>query len=72
MEKLCGKDAGLPYFVFLNNDGEILQTSFNDKKENLGCPSTEEEVSIFAEKLQKTSKLNQEELQIISTVFLEK
>ncbi|MFC6268986.1 thioredoxin family protein [Frigoriflavimonas asaccharolytica] len=72
MEKLGGKDAGLPYFVFLDPNGKIIETSLNEKKENLGCPSTEEEIKIFSEKLQKSSKLNPEQLQMISTVFLEK
>lgn len=72
MEKLGGKDAGLPYFVFLNSEGEILENSFNDKKENLGCPSTAEEISSFVAKLQKTSQLNKTELEIISKVFAEK
>ena len=72
MEKLGGKDAGLPYFVFVNNDGEILETSLNGDKANLGCPSTEEEVAIFVEKLKRTSHLEEEQLAIISKVFLEK
>ncbi|SEF51872.1 Thioredoxin-like [Halpernia humi] len=72
MAKYGGKDAGLPYFVFINNKGEVLENSFNDNKENLGCPSTTEEVASFTAKLAKTSKLNKEQLETIKSVFLQK
>ena len=55
MDKYGGKNAGLPYFVFINSKGEVLDNSLNDKKENLGCPSTAEEIAAFTAKLKKSS-----------------
>ena len=72
MAKYGGEKAGLPFFVFLNSKGEVLQTSLNDNNENIGCPSTDEEVEIFLDKLKKTSELNEKQLEIIAKVFLEK
>lgn len=72
MNKFGGENAGLPFFVFINSEGKVLENSLNDKKENLGCPSTEEEVKFFIEKLKNTSKLNDDELKVIQQTFLEK
>lgn len=72
MAKYGGEKAGLPFFVFITPEGKVLENSFTENKENLGCPSTEEEVKIFVEKLKKTSHLEDEQLAIISKVFLEK
>lgn len=70
MTKYKGKDAGLPFWVILDEKGKTLTDSFNDKKENLGCPATPDEVNIFIGKLQKTSKLNNEDLEIIRKTFV--
>lgn len=72
MDKYKGKDAGLPFWLVLNTKGEVLADSFNDKNENLGCPSTAEEVNIFAAKLKKSSRMNDRELQTIQKVFTKK
>ncbi|WP_417430234.1 thioredoxin family protein [Halpernia sp.] len=72
MAKYGGKDAGLPYFVFINSKGEVLENSLNEKKENLGCPSTPEEIASFVSKLKKTSNLNENQLEIIKKAFSEK
>lgn len=72
MAKFGGEKAGLPYFVFINSDGKVLENSLDDQKENLGCPSTEKEVAAFVEKLKKTSNLEDEELEIIAKIFSEK
>lgn len=72
MEKYKGKDAGLPFWLVLNPKGEVLADSFNDKNENLGCPSTAEEVDVFVAKLKKSSKMNDKELQMVKQTFLKK
>ncbi|BEV04076.1 thioredoxin family protein [Chryseobacterium gambrini] len=72
MEKYKGKDAGLPFWLVLNPKGEVLADSFNDKNENLGCPSTAEEVDVFVAKLKKSSKMNDKELQTVKQTFLKK
>ncbi|MFP3832760.1 thioredoxin family protein [Chryseobacterium sp. SIMBA_028] len=72
MNKYKGENAGLPFWLILNPKGEVLADSFNAKGENLGSPSTPEEVATFITKLEKTSKLKKEELQIIENVFVKK
>ncbi|HAO06197.1 MAG TPA: thioredoxin family protein [Chryseobacterium sp.] len=72
MEKYKGKEAGLPFWLVLNPKGEVLADSFNDKNENLGCPSTAEEVDVFIAKLKKSSKMNDNELQTVKQTFLKK
>ena len=72
MNSYSGKNAGLPYFVFINSDGVVLENSLNEKSENLGCPSTKEEIESFIVKLQKTSNLNEEQLAIIAKIFVAK
>ncbi|MGE8527975.1 thioredoxin family protein [Chryseobacterium rhizosphaerae] len=72
MNKYKGENAGLPFWLILNPKGEVLADSFDDKKQNLGSPSTPEEVAIFSAKLKKSSKLSKEELQIIENVFTKK
>ncbi|MCQ4142555.1 thioredoxin family protein [Chryseobacterium sp. EO14] len=72
MEKYKGKEAGLPFWLVLNPKGEVLADSFNDKNENLGCPSTTEEVDVFVAKLKKSSKMNDKELQTVKQTFLKK
>jgi thioredoxin-related protein len=72
MKKYKGENAGLPFWLVLNPKGEVLADSFNEKGENLGCPSTAEEVATFAAKLEKSSKMNKNELQIVEKVFTKK
>lgn len=72
MNRYKGKDAGLPFWLILNPKGEVLADSFNDKKENLGCPSTAEEVDVFAAKLKKSAKMDDNELQAVRKAFLKK
>ena len=72
LAKYGGEKAGLPYFLFLNSSGDVIVNSFNEKNENLGCPSTKEEVQSFITKLNKTSKLSEDQLTKIAEVFLDK
>ncbi|MDQ0593110.1 thioredoxin-related protein [Chryseobacterium ginsenosidimutans] len=72
MNKYKGKDAGLPFWLVINPKGDVLTDSFNEKNENLGCPSTAEEVDTFVAKLKKSSKMNDNELQTIQKVFTKK
>ncbi|WBV61479.1 thioredoxin family protein [Chryseobacterium camelliae] len=72
MKKYKGEEAGLPFWLILNPKGEVLADSFNEKGENLGCPSTAEEVAAFTAKLEKSSKMNKAELQTIEKVFTKK
>ncbi|MDN5480712.1 MAG: thioredoxin family protein, partial [Chryseobacterium sp.] len=72
MNKYKGENAGLPFWLILNPKGEVLADSFDSKGDNLGSPATPEEVSSFLAKLEKSSKMNKEELQTIQKVFVKK
>lgn len=72
MNKYKGENAGLPFWLVLTPKGEVLADSFNAKGENLGSPSTPEEVTTFIAKLDKSLKLKKEEAQIIEKVFTKK
>lgn len=72
MNKYKGENAGLPFWLVLNPEGEVLTDSFDQKGDNLGCPSTEEEVATFVTKLEKSSKMNKGELETIAKFFTKK
>lgn len=54
-EKLGGKDQGLPFWVILDANGKVLEDS-RVNGENLGGPSSADEVENLITKLEKTSK----------------
>ena len=67
------EDQGIPFFVIINpNNGEMEENSLNEKKENLGCPSSPEEVDSFIKKLEKTTKLKKDDEKNIREVFTAK
>ena len=70
LKKYKGEQAGLPFWVILDANGGLLVDSFNAKGENLGCPSTPQEVADFTAKLKKTSKLNDKQLGVIANAFI--
>ncbi|WP_415328549.1 thioredoxin family protein [Chryseobacterium sp. MMS23-Vi53] len=72
MNKYKGENAGLPFWLVLNPKGEVLADSFDSKGDNLGCPSTVDEVNIFTAKLEKSSRMNKKELETIQKVFTKK
>ena len=49
-----GKKQGLPYWLILNSDGEILADS-KVNGENLGCPADEKEVAAMISKFENHS-----------------
>ena len=65
-----GENSGLPFWSILDENGNMIENSFNEKGENLGCPATEDEVRDFIVILKKTSNLSDQELAIISENFL--
>jgi len=67
--KFKGDRAGLPFWIILDPKGNVLADSFDAKGENLGCPSSAEEVAEFINKLKKTTKLNAKQLAIIAQTF---
>jgi thioredoxin-related protein len=67
-----GDKAGLPFWVILDATGAVVTDSFNAKEQNLGCPSSKEEVLVFIEKLKATSNMTEETAQNVAQVFTKK
>ncbi len=63
--KFGGKDLGIPYWLILDANGNLLADSrirADDASatpgDNTGCPAIEKEVAYFIKVLKKTSKIN--------------
>ena len=75
--KYHGGNAGLPFFVVVDKNSNLLGDSYIRKQdqsldtqgENMGCPAADAEVDNFAALLKKTSKLNDKQLEIIKERF---
>ena len=72
LKKHKGEKSGLPFWVILDNTGNLIEDSFNSKGENLGCPATKKEVEYFITILKKTSNLTEKDLDIVANIFLSK
>ena len=68
LAKYKGDKAGLPFFLIMDSKGNKLGDSFVNG-ENLGCPASAEEVTSFIALLRKTSKINEEQVQAVTTRF---
>ncbi|WP_124980701.1 thioredoxin family protein [Nonlabens xiamenensis] len=69
LTKFNGEKAGLPFFVILNAKGELVEDSFNDQGQNLGCPASAEEVDTFLKILETTSNLSEKDAKAVKEVF---
>jgi thioredoxin-related protein len=72
-----GDSAGLPFWLILDKNGNLLADSYMRKPgvplnvagENIGCPASEAEVAAFIQMLKKSSRITDSELAIIATRF---
>ena len=64
-----GADNGIPFWLVLDKDGNVLADSQYKPKQNSGCPATEEEVAYFISVLKKTSSLNDDQLKVVEKRF---
>ena len=69
LTKHGGADQGLPYWLVLDKQGNVLADSQYKPNENSGCPANEVEVAYFISVLRKTSSLNEDQLKIIAKRF---
>lgn len=72
IKKYKGENAGLPFWVILDSEGAMVTNSFNEKGQNLGCPSSKEEVAVFIKKLETTSNLTPADAERVALVFTKK
>lgn len=69
VEKLGGKNQGLPFWVILDEKGNVLKDS-KLNGENVGGPSSEKEVEFLISTLEPTSKNQKIEIEKIKEVFV--
>lgn len=77
MEKYNGKDQGIPYWVILDQNSNMLfdsqarttQADGTVKGSNVGCPASQKEVEYFIAVLKKTTPLTETQLDIIAKRF---
>ncbi|MFI2743421.1 thioredoxin family protein [Zhouia sp. PK063] len=62
--------TGIPFWLIFDEKGNLLTDSKNNGQ-NMGCPTTKEEVAAFLDKLKNTSNLNDSQLAIIQKEFEE-
>jgi hypothetical protein len=68
MEKLGGRNAGLPFFAFLDSKGELIVNSKRPDGDNIGHPFAPEEVAWFMQMLKKAApRMTQSESQTIES-----
>ena len=68
-KKWGGENQGIPFWVIMDKDGNILADSQRKPGENVGCPATEEEVAHFINVLKKTSPINDEQIAKVEKRF---
>jgi len=75
-KKYHGDGLGIPFWLILDKDGNLLADSKMrvegtavDSGDNIGCPASEKEVDYFLKLLQQTSKINAQELDAIRKRF---
>jgi thioredoxin-related protein len=76
-DKYSGGGGGIPFWLIYNSKGEVIEDSMmpstdrngNPSKANIGCPASDEEVAIFTAKIKKTSKISDQQLEIIAERF---
>lgn len=77
-KKYLGEKAGLPFWLILDKNGNMLGDSYirkagmskSEPGENVGCPASEKEVEVFIDLLRKSSSLSEKQLEKIAKRFL--
>lgn len=75
--KWLGEKAGLPFWVILNSNGDVLADSYirkagvpkNEPGDNIGCPTSEAEITAFLKILRNTSSITDSKLETIGKRF---
>lgn len=69
--KVSGNAQGIPFWLVLDQAGNIVADSNYKPGENSGCPARPEEVAYFLSVLKRTSSITPEEAEVIRARFLE-
>lgn len=68
-KKWGGENQGIPFWVIIDKDGNILADSQSEPGQNVGCPAKEEEVAYFIKVLKMTSSISDEEIAKVQERF---
>lgn len=79
LKRYHGEKSGIPFWVILDSDLNLLADSYlrknseskNEPGENIGCPASEEEVNAFISILTNTAKRRMEDIPAIKKRFRE-
>ena len=71
-------NGGIPFWVIMDANGKVFGNSYKPPvgattgtaKDNVGCPAETDEVAYFASLLSSSSKLNGEQIAVITNRFL--
>ena len=69
MEHYATKRSGIPFWLILDSESNLLLSSMMPSGENSGCPATEKEVDYFIGVLKRTTALSPQALKIIYNRF---
>lgn len=64
-----GKNEGIPFWVVMDKDENILADSKSEPGKNVGCPATAEEVAHFIRVLKKTTSISAEQVAAVEKRF---
>jgi thiol-disulfide isomerase/thioredoxin len=75
-KKYYGDGQGIPFWLIFDKDGNLLADSKMradganpETGDNTGCPASEKEVTYFLRVLEQTSKINQQQQEVIRKRF---
>lgn len=68
-KKWGGENQGIPFWIIMDKDGNILADSQSEPGKNVGCPAKTEEVAFFIKVLKKTSTISDEEIAKVEERF---
>ena len=69
LTKYHGNDQGIPFWLVLDKNGDLLGDSEIGPGKNCGCPATEEEVQHFIGVLKKSSSITSEQIAAVEKRF---
>ena len=71
LKKYKGDEAGLPFWLILDSNLNVLADSFDANGDNLGGPASKEEVNQFISKIKKTAKkVSEKDVKNIKNQFI--
>ena len=68
-KKWGGENQGIPFWIIMDKDGNILADSQIEPGKNVGCPASADEVAYLIKVLKKTSSINDEQIAAVEKRF---